>query len=124
MVRSEPLQAINSITKEAVEEDMDSHVYDDIGKYNVAQSQPAATHHPTLPPIPASGNGEYELTNYPAYAPTGKETEDGHYETMANTEPTIPPDSGNGEYELTKCPAYASTNTRNSLSEETKETRL
>ena len=118
-----------------MEEGLDGHVYDDIYKYNETNSQPTATqptatHPPTLPPMPASRNGEYELTNYPACAPTNiqnipsKETEDGHYEIMANTKPTIPPDSGNGEYELTKCPAYAPTNIQNSLSKETEDTRL
>ena len=93
----------------------------------MANSQPTTTHPPTLPPMPASRNGGYELTNYPAYAQAdihSKETEDGHYEIVDNTEPTIPPDSGNGEYELTKCPAYASTNIQNSPSKETEDTRL
>ena len=127
LVRSEPLRAINSITGETVEEELDSHVYDDIYKYNETSSQPAATHPPTLPPMPASRNGEYELTTCPAYAPTDiqtKEKEYGHYEVLANIEPTIPPDSGNGEYKLTKCHAYASTNIQNSPSEETEDTRL
>ena len=95
----------------------------------MANSQPAATHPPTLPPIPARSGG-YELTNYPAYAQadiqstSSKETEDGHYEIVANTEPTIPPDSGNGEYELTICPAYASTSVQNSPNKETEDTKL
>ena len=49
---------------------MDSHAYDDAYKYNVANSQPPATHPPTLPPMPASRNGGYKLTTCPAYAPT------------------------------------------------------
>ena len=72
LVRSEPLPAIklSSITGEA-EEDLGSHVYDDIYKYNKTNSQPTATHPPTLPPIPASRNGGYKFTTCPAYAPIG-----------------------------------------------------
>ena len=106
LARSEPLQAIklSSITGEAAEEGLDSHVNDDI---NEANSQPIATRSPTLLPVPASRNDEYELTTCPAYVPTdvqSLEKEDGPYEVVINTKPNVPPpvpDSGNYEYELT-----------------------
>ena len=90
LIRSEPLPAItlSSITGEAVEEGLDSPVYDDIYKYNETNSQLTVTHPPTLPPMQANRNGEYELTTCPAYAPTNiqsNETEDGYYEIVANT---------------------------------------
>ena len=131
-VRSEPLPAIqlSSITGEAEEEDLDSHAYDYVYKYNKTNSQPAVTHPPTLPPMPASRNGGYKLTTCPAYAPTdiknipSKETKYRKYEIVVNTKPSIPPlvsASRNGEYELTTCPAYAPTNIQSKPSKETKD---
>ena len=128
-VRSEPLPAIqlSSITGKAEEEDLDSHAYDYVYKYNKTNSQPAVTHPPTLPPMPASKNGGYKLTTCPAYAPTdiknipSKETKYRQFEIVVNTKPSIPPfvsASRNGEYELTTCPAYAPTNIQ---SKETKD---
>ena len=116
--RSEPLPAskLSSITREAVEEDLYSNVYDDIHKYNKTNSKPNSTNPPT--PMPASRNGEYELTN-PAYVSIdlksipSKETEDRQYEVVLNAKPSISPPlsaSRNVEYELITCPAYAPTN--------------
>ena len=128
LVRSEPLPAIelSSITGEALEEDLDSHAYDDI----YSNSKPATTHPPTLPPLPASRNDEYELTTCPAYVPTNNmnspsnKTKDGYYEIVVNTKPTIPPRmpvSRNGGYEITTCPAYAPPDIQNSPREETED---
>ena len=65
-IRSTPISAVqlSSFTPDPVEE---SHVYDDICKYSEAKTQPTTA--PPLP-VPASGNGEYELTDCPAYVPT------------------------------------------------------
>ena len=106
-----------------MEEDLDSHAYDDIYKYNETNSRPTATHPPTLPPMPTSRNSGYNLTTCPAYAPINirniPSMKDRQYEMVVNTKPAIPPASGNGEYKLTTCPAYASTNRPNEETENT-----
>ena len=115
LVRSEPLPAI-SITGEAAEKDLDSHVYDDIYKYNKTNSQPAATHPPTLPPMPASITGEAvekDLDSH-VYDDIYKHNKSNSQPTATHT-PTLPPmtASRNGEYKLTTCPAYASIDLKN-----------
>ena len=82
-------------------------MYEEI-KYSEAMTQPT-----TVPPplVPASWNGNYEMTDCPAYATTNTQS--------SSTAPPLPvPASGNGDYEMTDCPAYAPTNTQSSSTRE------
>ena len=69
-IRSAPISAVqlSSFTPDPVEE---SHVYEDIYKYSEVKTQPTTA---PPPPVPASGNGEYDLTDCPAYAPTNTQS--------------------------------------------------
>ena len=71
LIRSAPISAVqlSSFTANPVGE---RHVYEDIYKYSEAMTQPTTA---TPPPVPASsGNGECELTDCPAYAPTNTQS--------------------------------------------------
>ena len=82
-------------------------MYEEI-KHSEAMTQPI-----TAPPQPgqASGNGDYEMTDCPAYATTNTQS-------SSTAPPLRVPASGNGDYEMTECPAYAPTNTQSSSTRE------